>query len=94
MDDLTHMARNGAFVLVGLGVLGLQQAHHRRREIEGMLRSVDPSIDARITRIQADVGRRVHQVEDVVARVEGQLPPPVREAVHTVRTHLGDLLAP
>jgi len=94
MDNLTHAARSGAFVLIGLGVLGLQQAHHRRRELEHLLRSVDPAVDARITKLQEDVGRRVHDVESVVSRAEEQLPPPVREAVHTIRTHLGDLLAP
>jgi len=65
-----------------------------RGELEHLLRSVDPAVDAQITRLHEDIGRRVHDVERVVSRAEEQLPPPVREAVHTIRTHLGELLAP
>lgn len=94
-DDAAGYARDAAYVVVGLGVLGYQRVQVQRVALERKLAETD--LEERITQLCATVTEGVRQVDEVL---EGalqflettfetleQLPPPASDLA--VRAHAG-----
>lgn len=78
-DDVTKTAKDAAYVVVGLGVMGYQRAQVRRRELVEIAKHQLPSIEAPIADAKGEIERRVKDIdgrfEALVARLESQLHP-------------------
>jgi hypothetical protein len=61
---VTDLARDAAYVAVGLGVLGYQRAQVQRVELQSRL-SKDFSIDQRIDEVRHGVAKGFHQIDDL-----------------------------
>ncbi|HXZ61970.1 MAG TPA: hypothetical protein VEG62_04445 [Acidimicrobiales bacterium] len=61
---VTDLARDAAFVAVGLGVLGYQRAQVQRVELQNRLNK-DFSLDQRIDGVRHGVARGVRQIDDL-----------------------------
>jgi hypothetical protein len=92
---LTNAARDAAFVVVGLGVMGFQRAQVRRVAVQKLLAD-DSGLDGALGDVRTEVSRHAGEIDQVVGSVLGylrttlepleeQLPSPVREA--TKRVH-------
>jgi hypothetical protein len=86
---VTDLARDAAYVAVGLGVLGFQRAQVQRVELKNKL-SKDFSIDDRISTVRTEVSKGVKHIDDLVETavqfvetslqpLEAQLPASVTE---------------
>ncbi|HEY3843500.1 MAG TPA: hypothetical protein VGL48_09645 [Acidimicrobiales bacterium] len=86
---VTDLARDVAYVAVGLGVLGYQRAQVQRIELKNKL-SKDLSLDQRLSGVRSEVTKGVKQIDDLVesaaqfvesslAPLEDQLPPQVTQ---------------
>jgi hypothetical protein len=86
---VTDLARDVAYVAVGLGVLGYQRAQVQRIELKNKL-SKDLSLDQRLSGVRTEVTKGVKQIDDLVesaaqfvesslAPLEDQLPPQVTQ---------------
>ncbi len=86
---VTDLARDVAYVAVGLGVLGYQRAQVQRIELKNKL-SKDLSLDQRLSGVRSEVTKGVKQIDDLVesaaqfvesslAPLEDQLPPTVTQ---------------
>jgi hypothetical protein len=76
---VTDLARDAAYVAVGLGVLGYQRAQVQRVELQNRL-SNDFSIDQRLGDVRQGVVKGFHQIDDLA-----------ETAVHIVETTLQPL---
>lgn len=76
---VTDLARDAAYVAVGLGVLGYQRAQVQRVELQNRL-SKDFSIDQRLGDVRQGVVKGFHQIDDLA-----------ETAVHIVETTLQPL---
>jgi hypothetical protein len=76
---VTDLARDAAYVAVGLGVLGYQRAQVQRVELRNRL-SKDFSIDQRLGDVREGVVKGFHQIDDLA-----------ETAVHIVETTLQPL---
>ncbi|MDQ3574529.1 MAG: hypothetical protein M3378_00425 [Actinomycetota bacterium] len=89
VDDVTRTMRDAAYVAVGLGVLGFQQAQVRRRELAQQLQSQRPELESQvagtrhqISALARDVEQRLEpvmvdvsqRVEPVIGHIESRLP--------------------
>jgi hypothetical protein len=77
-DEITKTARDAAYVVVGLGVLGFQRAQVRRQELQKRL--TDRSqIHGHLGDVRGEVTKRVKDVdeavEQVIVRIEASLAP-------------------
>jgi len=62
---VTDLARDAAYVAVGLGVLGYQRAQVQRNELKNML-SKDFSLDQRLSGVRTEVSKGVKQIDGLV----------------------------
>jgi hypothetical protein len=86
---VTDLARDAAYVAVGLGVLGYQRAQVQRNELKNML-SKDFSLDQRLSTVRTELTKGVVQLDDLletatqfietsIAPLEQQLPPTITQ---------------
>jgi enoyl-CoA hydratase/carnithine racemase len=87
--EVANIARDAAYVFVGLGVLGFQRAQVQRVELQSKL-ATDLTLDERMTDLREAVANGFHQVDELVesaihfveatiAPIEEQLPTVARE---------------
>ena len=76
---VTDLARDAAYVAVGLGVLGYQRAQVQRVELQSRL-SQDLALDQRIDEVRHGVAKGFQQIDDLA-----------ESAVHFVETTLQPL---
>jgi len=76
---VTDLARDAAYVAVGLGVLGYQRAQVQRVELQNRL-SQDLALDQRIDEVRHGVAKGFQQIDDLA-----------ESAVHFVETTLQPL---
>ncbi len=57
--ELASTLRDAAYTAIGLGVLGLQRAHVRRREIERQLVELSRDLDERVAPVLDELERRL-----------------------------------
>ncbi len=96
MADPLTSAKDAAYVAVGLGVLGIQRAQVRRRELakalEGPMASLRPPLEA----ARAELGKLARELDDRIdplvtqaetrlEAVEGRLGYPARELLGQAR---------
>jgi hypothetical protein len=62
---VTNLARDAAYVAVGLGVLGYQRAQVQRVELKNKL-SKDFSLDQHLSGVRTEVNKGVKQIDDLV----------------------------
>jgi hypothetical protein len=84
---VTNLARDAAYVAVGLGVLGYQRVQVHRVELQNRL-TEDLSLDQHIGDVRQSVAKGVRQIDDLTESavrliettlqpLEDRLPPPV-----------------
>lgn len=94
--DVTRLAKEAAYVAVGLGVLGLRQAQIRRNQLRRHI-AAEPSLEEKIGSLRSEVVRQVGQLDELVGGAlerldatvepwEAHLPLPAREASHLARS--------
>jgi hypothetical protein len=99
VSDAEKVLRDGAYVALGFGILGFQQAQVRRRELARLLAERKPAdgvaAHASVGRAQlSDLVKNVdarlapvrHQIDEQVDALEQTLSPTARKAVGTVRS--------
>jgi hypothetical protein len=62
---VTDLARDAAYVAVGLGVLGYQRAQVQRNELKSLL-SKDFSLDQHLTTVRTELTKGVTQLDDLL----------------------------
>ena len=88
-DEITKTARDAAYVVVGLGVLGFQRAQVRRQELQKRL-SQRSAVQGHLGDVRGEVTKRVKDVDEAVeqaivrfeatlAPIEERLPVPARD---------------
>ena len=91
-DEISKTARDAAYVVVGLGVLGFQRAQVRRQELQKRLSEPRTQIQGRLGDVRTQITKRVKHVdgtvEGVIGRIEtslepieARLPEPARDLV-------------
>lgn len=98
--DLTKSLRDAAYTAVGFGVLGLQRAQVRRRELADQLQSQRPELEAQLDQardqladLARDLERRIEpalvdvsqRVEPVLEHIEARLPEQARAPLAQIR---------
>jgi len=92
---VTDLARDAAYVAVGLGVLGYQRAQVQRVELQQRL-SEDFSLDQRMDDVRQGVAKGIHQIDDLAESaahfvettlqpLEEKLPPSVSQLTSKAR---------
>ena len=92
---VTDLARDAAYVAVGLGVLGYQRAQVQRVELKSRL-SQDLALDQRIEEVRHGVARGFQQIDDLAESaahfvettlqpLEEKLPPTVTQLTSRAR---------
>jgi hypothetical protein len=95
-NEITKTARDAAYVVVGLGVLGFQRAQVRRQELQKRLTD-SGQIQGHLGDVRGEVSKRVKDVDDAVEQVigriestlipiEDRLPVPARDLVKQAHT--------
>ncbi len=95
--DVTVAARDAAYVVVGLGILGIQRAQVRRQELRRRLADADLGIDVSITDVRKELLRRARDLDGKVEgaldhidasldQLEEQLPDTARDLVHQLHS--------
>ena len=76
-DEFTRVARDAAYIAVGVGVLAFQRLQVRRQDLKKRL--ADSQIEDRIVDVRDELAKRVRDVdeavEQLIARVEASLEP-------------------
>jgi hypothetical protein len=62
---VTDLARDAAYVAVGLGVLGYQRAQVQRNELKSLL-SKDFSLDQHLSTVRTELAKGVTQLDDLL----------------------------
>jgi hypothetical protein len=86
---VTDLARDAAYVAVGLGVLGYQRAQVQRVELKNRF-SKDASLDQRLSEMRTELTKGVNQLDELletatqfietsIEPLEQQLPPAVTQ---------------
>ncbi|HEX3794466.1 MAG TPA: hypothetical protein VHV57_08200 [Acidimicrobiales bacterium] len=86
---VTDLARDAAYVAVGLGVLGYQRAQVQRVELKNKM-AKDFSLDTRLSGVRSEITKGVSKIDDLVesaaqfvetsfAPIEGRLPASVTQ---------------
>jgi hypothetical protein len=95
-DEITKTARDAAYVVVGLGVLGVQRAQVRRQELtkrlgdprvlaEGRLEDVRGGIARRVKDVDVRVEKAIDRLEATWEPLEERLPEQARSLVKQAR---------
>ncbi|MHB8681173.1 MAG: hypothetical protein ACYDA2_03645 [Acidimicrobiales bacterium] len=78
-DEITKTARDAAYVVVGLGVLGFQRAQVRRQELAQRLADPKAQVEERIGEVRVEFTKRVkdvdERVEQAISRLEASFEP-------------------
>jgi hypothetical protein len=78
-DEIANAARDVAYVVVGLGVLGFQRAQVRRHELTQRLAEPRAQVEDRLMEAREQLARRVKlvdsKVDDAITRIESTLEP-------------------
>lgn len=78
-DEITKTARDAAYVVVGLGVLGFQRAQVRRQELSKRLAEPKAQVEERIGEVRGEFTKRVkgvdERVEQAISRLEASFEP-------------------
>ncbi|MDA8360306.1 MAG: hypothetical protein M0Z95_29320 [Actinomycetota bacterium] len=93
--EVTNIARDAAYVAIGLGVLGFQKAQVQRVELKSKLAG-DLAVEQRLAEVREAVANGIRQVDGIVEGalqlvetsfepLEEQLPPVARELSHRAR---------
>jgi len=96
-QDITSVAKDAAYVVIGAGVLSYQKAQVQRQELLKRLSDPKAVVGNRIKGARTDLSGAIHtvdaQLEDVISRVEAayvpledRLPTPARDLAKQVRT--------
>jgi vacuolar-type H+-ATPase subunit H len=93
MADLQKTAKDAAYVVVGLGVIGWQRAQVRRRDLEQQLRAPRAQLETQVTEAVTEAREQLHKLakdieqrlEPVVEQFEERLPEQARELVGQAR---------
>jgi hypothetical protein len=98
VEQSIRLARDAFYVTVGFGVIIVQKAQVRRRELaqqaeanEGLrllrttLEALQHSVEAQAHELEHRVTQLEARVDQVLDQVEGHLPEPTREVVHQAR---------
>src|SRR5579863_2459073 len=72
-EDITNTAKDAAYIAIGLGVMGLQRAQVRRRELIELAKQQLPAMGAPLTDARAELARRVTEIDTRVAELAGIL---------------------
>lgn len=72
-EEITKTARDAAYVVVGLGVLGVQRAQVRRQELGKRLAEPRASVEGRLDDVRGEIARRVKDVDDRVEKAIDRL---------------------
>lgn len=94
-DEITKVARDAVYVVVGLGVLGFQKAQVRRQQLSRQLS--DTRVEDRIAEVREGLTKQVKQVDERLEQVidrletsfepyEGHLPAQARDLVKQAQT--------
>ena len=92
---VTDLARDAAYVAVGLGVLGYQRAQVQRVELQNRL-SLDLALDQRMDDVRNGVAKGIQQIDDLAESaahfvettlqpLEEKLPPTVSQLTSKAR---------
>jgi ElaB/YqjD/DUF883 family membrane-anchored ribosome-binding protein len=95
--DLNEALKEGAYVALGLGVIGFQRAQVQRVELTKQLNEVTEAIEeqldsvrTRLTELAKAVDERVQpirkQIDEQIDRIEQYLPGGARNVVQSVRS--------
>ena len=78
-DDVVRAARDAAYVVVGLGVLGVQRVQVRRQELQKRLAEPRTQFEGRLGDVRGELTRRAKDVDEavelVIGRIEASLGP-------------------
>ena len=96
-EEISKAARDAAYVIVGLGVLGVQRAQVRRRELTRRLADPRSEFETRLSGARGEITKRVIEVDTAVEQViekleatleplEGRLPSQARQFVAQARS--------
>ncbi|MGP8058396.1 MAG: hypothetical protein ACLP9C_01995 [Acidimicrobiales bacterium] len=99
--EVTNLARDTAYVVVGLGVLGLQKAQVQRVELQNRL-GQDPELDERLAHLRTALYAGVKHVDEIVESaftfvestlepLEEQLPAGAREVSRKARSQVREV---
>ena len=98
IDAATRAVEDAFYVSVGAGVLAVQSAQIRRRELQARLADHLDDAQHTLTRLRtgADDSLRVvdHQVSEVLDQVDDHLPDGARDLIDRSRTAVLDRLRP
>jgi ribosome recycling factor len=72
-QEITKAVRDAAYVVVGLGVLGVQKAQVRRQELVKKLAEPRTQFEASLGDARGEFTKRVKEVDTVVEEVIGRL---------------------
>lgn len=90
--DITKNLRDAAYIIVGLGVIGIQKAQVRRVELRKQLEQAD--IREQVAKLAKDVDDRIEPLVEAVDQrldvVEERLPEQVREVLAQARKIVKD----
>jgi hypothetical protein len=96
-QDITNVAKDAAYVVIGAGVLGYQKAQVQRQELLKRIGDPKSAVEGRLKGARTDLSGAIHtvdaQLEDVLSKVEARyvpfeqrLPTPARDLAKQVRT--------
>ena len=68
-EEITKAARDAAYVVVGLGVLGVQRAQVRRQELVKKLAEPRSQVEDRLGEVREQFAKRVKDVDGAVEQV-------------------------
>lgn len=98
-NEVANVARDIAYVAVGLGVIGLQRAQVQRNELRARLGGDDRLAEVRsvvstgVRQIDGLVEGAVHLLETAFEPIEEQLPPAAKEIAGRAHAHARELRA-
>ncbi len=72
-QEITKAVRDAAYVVVGLGVLGVQRAQVRRHELMKSLAEPRTQFEDRLGDARGEITKRVKEVDSAVEQVIGRL---------------------
>jgi len=72
-EEISKTARDAAYVVVGLGVLGLQRAQVRRHDLAKRLAEPRAQVENTLGDVRGELSRRVKDVDERIEGVIGKL---------------------
>lgn len=72
-EEITKTARDAAYVVVGLGVLGVQRAQVRRQELMKLLAEPKSQVEEAIGEVRGQITKSVKVVDDAVEQAIGRI---------------------